>query len=392
MADNKISKKIHVPCRKTLCKTALLAAIFLGTSVLGACSTIPDAVNPAEWYRGTVDLFAGDKAEEKKQEGKGNGLAADRGKAPPGADKPFPNLASVDEKARARDKTGGGLSADPERPKYAPAIKRQESSAETVPVRPSETQAPSTAAAPSPGGPTMPPPKSAPTTPVTPVETTIVSSQPPPMPLLEPPTLTAEETETEARLQKQLADIQAQARTAGGVPPSIPLPIQPGELPTIIVSSEGIRTVGAMAALPVPMGMVPPGAVLGSQLTGAPVVRGTAVKVATILFENGSSKLKSLDRRILSSVSHLQRDSGGTIRIVGHASSRTRNLDPVRHKMANFQISMARADKVFGELIRLGVSGDRIIITAVSDAEPLYHEFMPSGEAGNRRTEVYLFN
>ncbi len=387
MADHKIGNKIHLPCRKILRKTALLAAIFLGTSVLGACTTIPDAVNPAEWYRGTIDLFADKKAEDKKKEGKENGLAADRGKAPPGADKPFPNLASVDEKARARDKTGGGLAADPERPKYAPAIKRQEPSAESVPVKPSPAPAP--VASP---GTTMPPPKAAPTTPVTPVETTIVSSEPAPMPLLEPPTLTLEQTETEARLRKQLADIQAEAKTAGGVPPSIPLPIQPGELPTIIVSSEGIRTAGAMAASPVPMGMAPPAAVPGSRLTGAPIVRGTAVKVATILFDNGSSKLESLARRILSSVSHLQLDSGGTLRIVGHASSRTRNLSPVRHKMANFQISMERADKVFGELVRLGVSGDRIDITAVSDAEPMYHEFMPSGEAGNRRAEVYLFN
>ena len=78
-------------------KAAPLIAVLLGTSALNACSKVPDAVNPAEWYRGTADFFAGeDKAKGRKDGGRESGLVADRGKAPPGADKPFPNLASVD--------------------------------------------------------------------------------------------------------------------------------------------------------------------------------------------------------------------------------------------------------------------------------------------------------
>ena len=119
---------------------------------------------------------------------------------------------------------------------------------------------------------------------------------------------------------------------------------------------------------------------------------GTAVKVATILFENGSSNLKAGDKRILSAVVRLQRQNGGQVRVVGHASARTRNLSPVTHKMANFKISIDRADSVAGELMRLGVNKKDILIAAVSDMEPLYYEFMPSGEAGNRRAEVYLIN
>ncbi|MCH8238235.1 MAG: hypothetical protein IIC06_08695, partial [Proteobacteria bacterium] len=107
-------------------KAAPLIAVLLGTSALNACSKVPDAVNPAEWYRGTVDFFAGeDKAKGQKDGGRESGLVADRGKAPPGADKPFPNLASVDRQAGARGSIRGGLSADPERPRYAPAISRQ---------------------------------------------------------------------------------------------------------------------------------------------------------------------------------------------------------------------------------------------------------------------------
>ncbi len=119
---------------------------------------------------------------------------------------------------------------------------------------------------------------------------------------------------------------------------------------------------------------------------------GRTVKVATILFDNGSSKLKANDMRILRAVTRLQRKNGGMLRIVGHASARTRNLPPVKHKMANFQVSAARADRVVSELVRMGVNKQDIQIAAVSDAAPVYYEFMPSGEAGNRRTEVYLTN
>jgi flagellar motor protein MotB len=114
--------------------------------------------------------------------------------------------------------------------------------------------------------------------------------------------------------------------------------------------------------------------------------------VATILFDNGSSKLKSRDKRILSAVMRLQRKNGGQVRVIGHASSRTRNLTPINHKMTNFEVSASRADRVAGELMRLGVNKKDILIAAVSDADPAYYEIMPSGEAGNRRTEIYIVN
>ncbi len=110
------------------------------------------------------------------------------------------------------------------------------------------------------------------------------------------------------------------------------------------------------------------------------------------MFDNGSSKLKAHDMRILRAITRLQLRKGGKLRVVGHASTRTRNLPPVKHKMANFQVSAARADRVVSELVRMGVKKEDIQMAAVSDAEPIYYEFMPSGEAGNRRAEVYLTN
>lgn len=209
--------------------------------------------------------------------------------------------------------------------------------------------------------------------------------------------MTADQKSTEQRLARQLAEIRARGSSLAEVPVTSRMQAPRGEQETIVVSSEGIQTLGAMAAettLP-PVPAAPPQVGATSKLLDARAaapVRGTAVKVATILFDNGSSKLKARDKRILDAVMRLQRKKGGRIQIIGHASSRTRNLSPVKHKMANFKVSVDRADRIAGELMRLGVKEKDIHIAAVSDAEPVYYEIMPSGEAGNRRTEVYLVN
>ncbi|HJN23766.1 MAG TPA: OmpA family protein, partial [Rhodospirillales bacterium] len=106
--------------------------------------------------------------------------------------------------------------------------------------------------------------------------------------------------------------------------------------------------------------------------------------MATIQFPNGSSRLSARDQRILGNVGTIYRKRGGKLRVVGYASSRTRSMDPIKHKMVNFQISVARADRIASELIRLGVPASHIRVVAMSDNNPLYFEFMPSGEAGNR--------
>jgi flagellar motor protein MotB len=112
--------------------------------------------------------------------------------------------------------------------------------------------------------------------------------------------------------------------------------------------------------------------------------------VATIQFDNASSDLDSRDRTILRNVVALQRERGGIIRVVGHASHRTANMDPVSHKLVNYDISSERAEMVAKTLAELGARTQDIVVVAKADVEPLYYEVMPAGEAGNRRTEVYL--
>ena len=383
------------PARTSLLKMGLmLSGVLLSGTVLNACSQVPDAVNPAEWYRGTVDLFAGDgkdadKEKADKKDGKNSGLVADRGKAPPGSDKSFPNLSSVDRQARARDNTGTGLSADTERPKYAPAIQRQGAATEILQARPR----PAPVATPSPTvAAVQPPPKAMPTMPVQQPAPQFARSSPSPQ--LAPPVMTANQKETEQRLAQQLAEIRSRAAELGDLPFSSSQPALQEDLGTLVISSDGIVSNSLMVAeTPKPAVSAPPTGQGTSQMLDSPAVYpGNAVRVATILFDNGSSSLKSRDKRILSAVMRLQRKNGGQVRVVGHASSRTRNLSPLLHKMTNFEVSASRADRVAGELMRLGVNKKDILIAAVSDADPAYYETMPSGEAGNRRTEIYIAN
>ena len=118
--------------------------------------------------------------------------------------------------------------------------------------------------------------------------------------------------------------------------------------------------------------------------------RQKSYQVATILFSNGSSRVGRVDRRVLRQVVSEYKKVGGRLRIVGHASRRTGTNDPVLHKMTNFQVSAARAERVAKELLKMGVRADKLFVGSVSDRDPRYYEYMPSGEAGNRRAEIFI--
>ena len=167
----------------------------------------------------------------------------------------------------------------------------------------------------------------------------------------------------------------------------------PDNFGTVIVNASGVSAGQAGVAAP------NPAAVNTQRLAANPLTHlarparplsAGAVKVATIHFRNGSASLSSRDRQIIAQALQLKKERGGRIHIIGHASSRTRSSDPVRHKMLNFKVSVDRADAIARELIRLGVKKEELVVDAISDAQPVYFEFMPTGEAGNRRAEIYL--
>lgn len=113
-------------------------------------------------------------------------------------------------------------------------------------------------------------------------------------------------------------------------------------------------------------------------------------QVATIHFAHSSSRLDDRDRQVIAQVASAQRQTDADVIVVGHASGRTQQLDKVEHELANFRISMARANRVANELIARGVAPEKVVVEAVADDDPRYAETMPTGEAGNRRAEIYF--
>ncbi|MBR6663721.1 MAG: OmpA family protein [Alphaproteobacteria bacterium] len=124
--------------------------------------------------------------------------------------------------------------------------------------------------------------------------------------------------------------------------------------------------------------------------TSEEYVPSVSYKAGTIYFDNGSSVVATKYRDNIRKIAKLVKENNAVVTVYGHSSSRTRNTDPVSHKLANFKASMERAQNVALALKRAGVPADKISIEAMSDSAPAYQEVMPEGERLNRRAEIYI--
>lgn len=112
--------------------------------------------------------------------------------------------------------------------------------------------------------------------------------------------------------------------------------------------------------------------------------------ILTINFAHDSKNLSYNDKLKLKKLVEEYGSKLGTVIVIGHASSRTRDMNVVNHQLVNFKISVDRAQSVANELIDLSISPLLIKIEARGSSEPKYFESMPSGEAANRRTEIFI--
>ena len=355
--------------------------------VLGGCSSVPDAANPVKWYSNTVDYFSGDKDAKASAEGDD--------KAVPGADQPFPNLATVPAKpevssAEERNRIAQGLVSDTERRRYAQGVARQGAPTNVLGSE-SAASAPAAAGAPAalPALPATPAPAQAPKPPAV-AAAPAAPAAAPPAPAVRSPAPLAPSAPPSRQLgaAPPAPAAPAMAPATGVAPRSNRLPASGEPFETVVVSSSGVDASADVSAAPSPgRGSL---AARADTVPDAGRSRGSSLLVATIQFANGSADLDSRDRTILRNVVALQRERGGVIRIVGHASSRTADMDPVRHKLVNYDVSSERAETVAKTLAELGARTQDIVVVAKADVDPLYYEVMPAGEAGNRRTEVFL--
>ncbi len=124
--------------------------------------------------------------------------------------------------------------------------------------------------------------------------------------------------------------------------------------------------------------------------SATPVALPAQLQLATIIFAHGSYGLDQRDMEVLRQVARVQRQYGGNLVVVGHSSGRTLQIDPLQHRIVNFQLSLHRANAVALALTRFGVSPENVLVEARGALQPIYLESMATGEAGNRRAEVYL--
>jgi outer membrane protein OmpA-like peptidoglycan-associated protein len=111
---------------------------------------------------------------------------------------------------------------------------------------------------------------------------------------------------------------------------------------------------------------------------------------ATVVrFGNGSAKLEGDYGPALRRVADAQRASGGRVRIVGYASSRSGATSAVDGQLINFRMSLDRAQSVANELMRLGVPAQAIFMEGRGE-ERRAPGTPAEVEAESRRAEVYL--
>ena len=212
-----------------------------------------------------------------------------------------------------------------------------------------------------------------------------VSDLPPPpvLPELDEPIRAGAQSETRdasasPRTPGQVVDETYQRRLADSSPDRRSAPASSIVQPT---QREEARGGERVAALEAPR-RTPPEAI------GVPT---PGVKPYLVEFAFSSADLTDEGRRIIQQVVDAYRGAPGKrIRIVGHASSKTVDMAVGDHMLANFEMSLKRATAVSDELMRLGVDPGHVVVEAVGDRQPLYYEAMPTGEAGNRRAEIYL--
>ncbi len=342
----------------------LTVAIF----ATAGCSYVPDALNPVEWYNDVVNLFEDEETME----------AREVARTPvPGASQRYPNLASVPPRPAGastleqRTVIARGLVADRRQARAAAQAMTSSPPAMTpsVPVSaPAPTFGSQLAALT-----TQPAPQIA--------SQAATPSIQPPSPMLAPAAGTSSPGGSEALVSQtyrsQLALSAPTVSTAPAGPTAFPS-LTGGQPAPLSAATVGAAT--------------PPSSALPLQPLSRLGFNGSAVsyRAASVRFKTGSARIGKGDRRKLREVASLQRKHNATLRIIGHASSRTRDLDPVTHQIVNFRISVDRAHAVARALVRLGVPPGKLNIGAKSDQERVFYEFMPAGETGNQRAEIYI--
>lgn len=169
-------------------------------------------------------------------------------------------------------------------------------------------------------------------------------------------------------------------------PSPSPAPISPqSQAQTVeqIYREQFARSAPPTAASPMPT-QAPSASLSGS-------AGGVSSQAGAIFFAHNSTSLSAEDRRILQAIALRYRETGGMLRIVGHASSdRSADVRPLEHALANLEVSTKRAEAVAQALQNAGVPSTAMLVRGVGDNQPVYRQANIDPEAAQRRVEIFF--
>lgn len=334
-------------------------------SVLSACSSVPDAVNPVEWYKGTRDFITG--KDEPAPPAKGESREA------------RPAVAAENRAtAENRKDTPKGLVADRGNAQYAEPIRR-----EVTPTRPLARRAPAAApqvaaaptAEPAPAAAIQAAPLAPAQTPAQPAPPTDPQtamaradqgpSAPVAMDMTPPPPADIPETVAvpgrPKRLQQQFEKRLAESAQQVVRPGIVDMPQAQGQS-RLAYADEA------------PIHLVPPGSGTKSKVRGgggkglaAPLPEpqpAATFQVAALQFAGGET-LDRADMAAIAEVARLYKQTKGVVRIIGYAPPPSfGGFDPASGLMDGLAASQARAEAAARALTRRGVPAAKILVAA----------------------------
>lgn len=365
--------RFELGCRRNARSMLALSQAVLVAGLLSACSSVPDAVNPVEWYKGASDLVTGRERPEVASP------------VPPKGE--FPDVNRIPDKtADQRKDLAEGLVADRGNANYAEPVRR-----EVTPTRPLARRTPApaetqVAKAPQPAVPPKPvvqtaelpaPPAQQDSTPSNSTEPSrlspdrpaptargdltpdapVLAMQPPPRPDI-PETVPmpgkGRPKPLQAQYERRLAESAQQVVRPGivEVPQRSPaLAGAGGDAPIHLIApgSAKKRRSGGGKGMAAPLPAPSPAA---------------SFQVASVDFSSGA-KLTAADRAAIADVARLYRQTGGIVRVLGHAPAQSfSSNDAVAQVMGGLDASIRHANAVARELSRRGVPSAKILVGA----------------------------
>jgi len=331
-------------------RLVIIAAVAME---LAGCSSVPNALNPIEWYRDVMGLADDDDL--------GNGQNEQNLQA--GSDQPYPNLGSVPAAPDTalssidRDKLVDSLVADRNHAKYSDDDLRAGRTAVTAPppASASPTAAPSSPTAGPAPAPSTPVASATPQTPSTQRQQPQRGSEAPP----------AESPLTSPTVKSVP---QGEAATAAPPPPVLPPPSR---------VASAVPRAAAPKLRPPGSTETPASAPAGASMAS----RGAAIsyRIADVRFAPGSALLGDKLRDTIAEIVKLHNESGGTIRTIGQGESGGSNA-----AVAGLNLALDRAQAVGVALTDNGVPAKDIVVEAAPVAA--------RGGTDVPRAEVYLEN